>query len=154
MPKDISESEEAHLPLPDGWIKILRVNSGLVYKDAATNNESDEHPFILEALNAARKLKLPVGWAVKEAMLEDGAYDYYYANAELGISLWDPPLLRQCLADILGSHGHSSAALWILAENEHFSPPAEERQQLSLSPISDDIYNQSIKRGQDHVSSA
>ena len=106
------------MPLPEGWIKVLRVNSGIVYKDTYNNNESEEHPYILEALNAARKLELETGWTVKEAMLEDDSFGFSYFNAELGLSLRYPPYLRQCLADVLGSHGHSTVALWILSENE------------------------------------
>ncbi len=114
--RDITDLEVSQLPLPENWTKFIRVHSKTRYKNVVSGIETDEHPYMQEALNAARRRKLPPGWSVKEAMLDDGSYDYYYSNPELGVSLWDPPFLRQCLADILGANGHSSVALWILSE--------------------------------------
>ena len=73
-----------------------------------------------QALNAARKLPLPAGWIVQETRLGDGTVDYFYCNAALGLSNWDPPTLRQCLADALSSHGFKPAANEICPPESRF----------------------------------
>lgn len=116
MYSDLSEEEEAQLPLPPNWVRTVTASIGnIVYKNLKTGAESDEHPFVLQAMNAARKLPLPVGWSVQEARLSDGSIDYFYCNKTLAYSNWDPPHLRHCLADCLGSNGFSASAYDILS---------------------------------------
>jgi len=61
--QDISDEEETLLPLPINWIRLLRSDSKKpFYKNVQTNVVSEEHPFILNALIAARNLTLSPGW--------------------------------------------------------------------------------------------
>jgi hypothetical protein len=61
--QDISIGDEEQLPLPEGWIRSMKIslsegglptNSDLIYKNVNTGQESDEHPYIVKALNLAR----------------------------------------------------------------------------------------------------
>ena len=131
--KDLSSVEEDALPLPRYWERVQSasmttggVDSGgghsviskkFFYRNISTGLESFEHPYIHEASETARAMKLSDIWLVKEAVGDDGESDYYYYNSDLRLSLWDHPLVRQCLSDILGSDGHSSAAMWILTKD-------------------------------------
>lgn len=116
--RDITEEEEHSLPLPFGWGGTITTSvnggKGLMYKQIRTGLVVEEHPYINQALNVARKLPLSEGWSIKEAFLSDGTKDYFYTNNRMGISCWDPPLLRQCLSDVLGANGHSAESVWIL----------------------------------------
>ena len=95
---DLSEAEEAHLPVPAGWVKALAPGSQeLSYRDTRTGLESHEHPYIIASTNAASKLPLPEGWSAKVVVLDDGGEDTFYRNEREGVSMWDHPLLRQCL---------------------------------------------------------
>lgn len=85
-----------------------------MYKSTVTVVESQEHPFILKALNTARKHPLPPGWLVKD----NGNGEFYYYNPSIGKSMWDPPSLRTCLADCLKEAGYVAAANRILAAVE------------------------------------
>jgi len=65
-----------------------------------------------------RKRDLPVGWTVKQVTHTDGSEDYFYFHAEDGISMWDPPLLRECLSECLLSEGYNPIELGILSEKD------------------------------------
>jgi len=64
MMKDISLEEEANLPLPKDWIRTMRMSlnesgadnlpSETIYKNLTSGLESEEHPFLLKAMNIAR----------------------------------------------------------------------------------------------------
>ena len=112
---DISAEEERSLPLPKNWIRVIRADGSTLYKSTVTVVESEEHPYVVQALNAARKCPLPTGWVVKETTSTDGRSDYYYCNPYLGLSMWDPPSLRQCLVDCLKNAGHYGVADAIMA---------------------------------------
>ena len=142
---DLTEEEEIELPLPNSWIRTFNAVAGnVMYKNLSTGVESEEHPFVLQALNAARKLPLPANWVVKEARLSDGTIDYFYCNPSLGLSNWDPPQLRHCLADCLGKNGYESAAHDILAGviepmESHESQSQDSSEEESSSDQSDEI---------------
>ena len=85
MNQDINEEDETRLPLPANWVRLFNADSKNYYKNLSSGIESEEHPFILSALIAARKMKLEPGWVVREASLEDGTIDYFYCNPTLGI---------------------------------------------------------------------
>lgn len=86
---DLQDDEEALLPLPEHWIRSFNVlGENVVYKNIRMGLESEEHPLVLQAINAARKRSLPDGWSVKEALLSDGSLDYFYCNPSLGLSNW------------------------------------------------------------------
>jgi len=115
MPSDITEEEEAMLPLPDHWAR--QYSSSLhqvIYRNLNTGVESLEHPYILQAMSSARKQPLPPNWLVKEVKLANGDIDYFYSNSVLNISMWDPPTLRQCLIVCLQNQGLNGAAKKIL----------------------------------------
>lgn len=62
--KDISLDEEATLPLPAQWLRSMKISFGeggdssnkteIVYRNTVSGLESEEHPFVVKALNAAR----------------------------------------------------------------------------------------------------
>ena len=61
--KDISLEEEANLPLPRDWTRTMRISlndggdnprSETIYKNLSSGLESEEHPFLLKAMNIAR----------------------------------------------------------------------------------------------------
>jgi hypothetical protein len=63
--QDLSLDEEAKLPLPDNWIRTMRLSipqgdyendsaTIVVYQDRRSGLETEEHPFITRALNEAR----------------------------------------------------------------------------------------------------
>eukprot|EP00981_Chlorochromonas_danica_P005099 scaffold1034_cov175-Ochromonas_danica.AAC.25 len=60
-----------------------------------------EHPLLLQALSIAKKRLLPFGWSIKEIKSPSGGMEYYYYNADLNLSLWDHPALRDCLVELL-----------------------------------------------------
>jgi len=113
---DITIEEEASLPLPKNWIRVHKHDGTTFYKSTVTVVEADEHPYIVQALNAARKCVLPQGWVINETTSGDGRNDYYYCNPTLGLSMWDPPSLRSCLADCLRAAGFKAAAERILSQ--------------------------------------
>ena len=112
---DISAEEERILPLPKNWIRVMKPDGTARYKSTVTVVESEEHPYIVQSLNAARKCPLPPGWVVKETVSGDGSSDYYYCNPSLGLSMWDPPSLRSCLVEALRAAGQNAAADRIFA---------------------------------------
>jgi hypothetical protein len=111
---DITDEEEANLPLPDNWLRIVDINGYITYKDTRLNVETEEHPYIHRALMAARKIPLPTGWFVKEMIQSDGEIDIFYCNSQFGISGFDPPHLRQCLSSILLRDGYRIASQKII----------------------------------------
>ena len=114
---DISEEEEANLPTPPGWVKALAPGGQeLSYRDSRTGAESHEHPYIIAASNAASKLALPEGWSAKVIVLDNGAEDTFYRHDKEGVSMWDHPLLRQCLSSVLIDEGYSREAEVILGD--------------------------------------
>ena len=106
IPCDITKDEEAQLPLPDNWASQYSSSlNQVIYRNVNTGVESFEHPYILQAMSAARKQPLPPDWLVKEIKLANGSIDYFYSNSVLNISMWDPPTLRQCLVVCLQNQG-------------------------------------------------
>ena len=113
--QDLSEDEEASLPLPPDWMRSMDSDrQQTVYKNTTIGLESHEHPYIHEAMNSARKFPLPEGWGAKEVVLSDGSKDVFYNSAKLGVSMWDPPLLRECLSKLMAESGYEkeAIALW------------------------------------------
>jgi hypothetical protein len=122
--EDISVEEECNLPLPDGWIRVVkylgeRNEDGLinnlttrVYKNLNSSQESFEHPLIAKALSKARKMPLPSGWQLVREIIHNKE-ECFYVNPEFQLSMWDPPLLRNCLANILRQAGLDSSAAMI-----------------------------------------
>jgi hypothetical protein len=156
MITDISPEEEGQLPLPKGWIRSISNNNSktevagsFFYKDLGTGNESQEHPFITQALNAARKRDLPDGWVVQNAKFDDGSFDYFYCNSSIGSCNWDPPVLRQCLSEILNANELKQAAMAILPQ--HLQPPGGASAGKSLSVS--EMYQQ-FKHGTGEVKSS
>ena len=115
--KDISKEEEECLPLPPGWIRISDSNNSRSYRDIRSGDEIEEHPYILQASAFARR-SIPEGWIIKEVSLTNGNKDIFYCHPRWGVSCWDHPHLRQKLADILGSQGHSAASIAIIIPNK------------------------------------
>jgi hypothetical protein len=111
---DFSDEEEATLPLPRQWIRAMDTSGNIIYKDLRNGNEAEEHPFILQGLDAARKLPLPVGWIVKETVLNNGIKDYFYCNPLFDFCGWDPPQFRSCLAECLKKNGYPEAAVAVM----------------------------------------
>lgn len=62
--KDLSLDEESILPLPAQWLRSMKISLGeggdsnsktdIVYRNTISGLESEEHPLIVKALNAAR----------------------------------------------------------------------------------------------------
>lgn len=56
--QDLGEEDEAQIPLLPGWIRTMKfVNDGgtiQIYRNVDNGNESEEHPLLLQAMNAAR----------------------------------------------------------------------------------------------------
>ncbi len=113
--EDVSPEEEANLPLPADWMRTIQTREdGMkvrVYKNIKSGQELDEHPIIARAMNVARKVPLPLGWCVMETRSEQGNVERFYYNADLQLSLWDPPMLRSCLADYLKVLGFDPASI-------------------------------------------
>ena len=61
-------------------------NGDVRYLNLKFGSESEEHPYILQALNMARKLPLPVGWQVKKTITEEGDEDFFFWEPHLGLS--------------------------------------------------------------------
>ena len=131
---DLTEEDEAKLPLPQGWIRMIKiqsVNGGSldnvrVYKEVKTGLESYEHPLILQAQSAVSKKTLPRGWEMMETVLEDGSKDIYYYNPSTGQSMWDSPLLRDALADRIRTMGHDPVALGLCSAYSYHNAPKEQ----------------------------
>ena len=127
---DITETEEAQLPLPAGWYRFVQADnrngesSMPVYRNDA-GLMSEEHPYILQASANALSMPLPSGWGTKEAQLSNGNKELFYYNSASGLSMWDPPLLRQCLALLLSKSGYHKQASIILSEDDVLSPRVE-----------------------------
>lgn len=111
---DFSEEEESSLPLPANWVRMIDTTGNLIYKHLSSGNLAEEHPFILQGLDVARKLPLPKGWVVKETTLSGGVKDYFYCNPLFDLSGWDPPQFRSCLAECLMKNGFPEAAVAVL----------------------------------------
>lgn len=45
---DITEEEEAALPLPANWYKLITSDGRVVYKSRVSSVESEEHPFVIQ----------------------------------------------------------------------------------------------------------
>lgn len=137
--EDISPEEEANLPLPGDWMRTIQSRpDGVkfrVYKNIKTGQEIDEHPIISRAMNVARKLPLPLGWCTMETRSEQDQIERFYYNADLQLSLWDPPMLRSCLADYLKVLGFDLESIGFRSE---IQPPGyggiEEHKSPLLSP--------------------
>ena len=133
---DLTDEEEDALPLPIQWTRGMDLSGDVKYKNLKFGSESEEHPYIIQALNAARKLPLPDGWTVKRTMVtvpegERGngpqeEEDYYFYEESTGRSGWDPPQLRECLSQILQRDGFVEAAKRILPEPEPEKQRSEE----------------------------
>ena len=62
--KDLSLDEESILPLPAQWLRSMKISLGeggdsnnkteIVYRNTDSGLESEEHPLLVKALNAAR----------------------------------------------------------------------------------------------------
>ena len=64
--RDISLDEEAILPLPSQWLRSMKISLGevgdsstsnkteIIYRNTVSGLESEEHPLLVRALNAAR----------------------------------------------------------------------------------------------------
>jgi len=128
---DITDEEEEALPLPVQWTRGMDLSGDVKYKNLKFGSESEEHPFIIQALNAARRLPLPPGWVVKKTLTEDGEEDFYFCEPESGLSGWDPPQLRECLGNILRRDGFTGAA-------DRIHPPATPQQDADQTPPLDD----------------
>ena len=123
---DLTEEEVDGLPLPDGWISLIKIplstSSALeqkpirTYKNVRLGIESQEHPFMVQAQNKVKKSTVPERWIVKDINLSDGTKDYFYYNPELELSIWDHPLLRDELCEILNKAGHNAKTLGIKIE--------------------------------------
>eukprot|EP01032_Pedospumella_encystans_P021236 gene21236-24100_t len=118
---DLTEEEEANLPLPDGWITMIKIPSPVdgttrAYRNVRLGIESAEHPFILQAQNNAKKVQLPSTWSLKSVTASDGAQDVFYYNSELDFSMWDHPFLREQLCHLLMKAGHNPVELGIKKE--------------------------------------
>ena len=59
-----------------------------------------------------------MGWIVKEIVHIDGSKDYFYHNAEKGVSMWDPPMLRSCLANCILQEGFNPSEYGIVSHHE------------------------------------
>ena len=117
---DLSDAEEAMLPLPETWMTHSSLdNDSHHYRNVDTGIHSDEHPFIVTATNMARRLPLPPGWVAKVVDLDDGSKDVFYMSERSQLSMWDPPLLRECLAQVLLNHGYHDMVQKIFDENVH-----------------------------------
>eukprot|EP01038_Epipyxis_sp_PR26KG_P005026 gene5026-7014_t len=104
---DITDTDEASLPLPPRWIRIKAINSnnGTKYRDTVTGVESEEHPLLFEAYNASKKYPLPSGWIIHQVKVGDKTTDNFYHNPTQRKSMWDPPNLRSCLVELLIKYG-------------------------------------------------
>lgn len=96
--------------MPEQWTRGMDLSGEVKYKNLKFGSEAEEHPYIIQALNAARRLPLPAGWSVKKTLTEEGEEDYFFCHEAMGLSGWDPPQLRECLAGILRRDGFSRAA--------------------------------------------
>ncbi|KAJ1432289.1 hypothetical protein B484DRAFT_31489 [Ochromonadaceae sp. CCMP2298] len=106
---DLTEEEEARLPLPEGWSSTIKMTSGdtaRLYKNVRWGTESTEHPYILQAQALVKKEPTPAGWSLKTARASDGTSDAFYFNEGLNVSMWDHPLLKKCLCECLTRAGH------------------------------------------------
>ena len=55
--KDISQAEQDRLPLPDGWIRSLRVvdeGTETIYKNRKSGLELIDHPLLIQALHETK----------------------------------------------------------------------------------------------------
>jgi hypothetical protein len=60
---DLSPDDEKNLPLPQNWVRTSKIslnssggtiNEGLHYKNIRTGLETEDNPFIIQALNSAK----------------------------------------------------------------------------------------------------
>jgi hypothetical protein len=142
---DISIEEENQLPLPEGWIRVIKYlgdrnadgtisNLTLrVYQNLSSGQESFEHPVIVKALNRARKLPLPKGWSLIHENI-DGKMETFYVNPEHQLSMWDPPTLRKCLVQLLRQMGFDDYANNIDQRKMHLDSSDEQK---NFDPSSD-----------------
>jgi hypothetical protein len=122
---DLTEEEESRLPLPDGWISMIKIplttsSAGptqlRTYKNVRLTIESNEHPLIVQAQAKAKKRGLPEGWQLKSMVTRGGETEIFYCNSQLEFSMWDHPLLRSELCDILSKAGQNPGKLGIARE--------------------------------------
>jgi hypothetical protein len=122
---DLTEEEESRLPLPDGWISMIKIplttsSAGptqlRTYKNVRLTIESNEHPLIVQAQAKAKKRGLPEGWQLKSMVTRGGETEIFYYNSQLEFSMWDHPLLRSELCDILSKAGQNPGKLGIARE--------------------------------------
>lgn len=99
---DITDTEEATLPLPTDWVKTTDAEGAALYRNTKTNVLSSEHPYIQHGAAMTDKLPVPEGWVLKEAA-EQELFFYHAATGRTG---WDHPQLRYCVARILSQHGY------------------------------------------------
>jgi hypothetical protein len=115
---DLTDTEEEALPMPDQWTRGMDLSGEVKYKNLKFGSESEEHPYIIQALNAARRQPLPAGWTVQKTLEGEGEgegegggeEDYFFFEPSSGLSGWDPPQLRECLCALLRRDGFSQAA--------------------------------------------
>lgn len=147
VPCDITKDEEAQLPLPDNWASQYSSSiNQVIYRNVNTGVESFEHPYILQAMSAARKQPLPPDWLVKEVKLANGSIDYFYSNSVLNISMWDPPTLRHCLVVCLQNQGLKGAAQRILDGGNSHSNSTIKSETKSSVEIAYENYLDSVKQ--------
>ncbi len=141
---DLTEEEEANLPLPDGWITMIKIPSPVdgttrAYRNVRLGIESAEHPFILQAQNNAKKVQLPNTWSLKSVTASDGAQDVFYYNSELDFSMWDHPFLREQLCQLLVKAGHNPVELGIKKEMKAKPVEVPTRPSKTGSNLPDDL---------------
>ncbi len=92
---DITAEEEAQLPLPPSWSKIMTDEGEPSYKDAAGRRHV-EHPLIAKARLSLQNDELPPGWRAHRAKVDGGgdASEVYFSNQSLNITMCkcSPPL--------------------------------------------------------------
>lgn len=113
--QDLSEEEEAQIPLPAGWIQTIKFDhdhkSGTkltrkTYCNSTAGYEQDTHPVVAKALRQAKKLSLPHDWSLLSRPSTDGGgEDTLYVNADRNIGMKNHPLLRYCIVDCLQGMG-------------------------------------------------
>lgn len=145
--QDISEEEEAALPLPENWIRTISLtagnnatSSGILYKNIKLGLESEEHPLIYQAMAVVSSKSLPPGWVTKDVVLADNSTDRFFYNEDLNLSMWDPPLLRATIAEMLQKHGYGPVAVGI-TPSKNMHPPSSNGSGTKSSHFDDIISN-------------
>ncbi len=91
---DLTDAEEAMLPIPEDWMKTIEAVSGVsVYKNTKNYLSSVEHPYISQGINLAAQIPLPSGWILKETRSDgtdglDSQIESFYYHPESGRSGW------------------------------------------------------------------